>query len=327
MTHFSSLVENETLKIIRRRRFAIVLAILLSILTIIAYSQYRQLERRADRDWRANVQQRITRYENMLRRDDVNASWARSMRAEKSRLQFYLDHDIDPEKPTAPLFARTFANAAGFLLLPLLIAVLGSDIVSAENAEGTDKLLLTRPVRRWKILASKLAALYIFTTLTLLVGGLLAYGVSSVVLEPRGWEAPVFSGFQVSEQGNLSFEEVRQLPLWKDSLIAYGLEWFALIVVASISIMLSVLFKSNAASMGAMLSALIGGTILTRISPDWTAAKYLFVSALPLADYYSGQAPPYDGMSLLFCIALLLAWAVAALGVAFSVFTRRDVFG
>ena len=327
MTHFSSLVENETLKIIRRRRFAIVLAILLSILTIIAYSQYRQLERRADRDWRANVQQRITRYENMLRRDDVNASWARSMRAEMSRLQFYLDHDIDPEKPTAPLFARTFANAAGFLLLPLLIAVLGSDIVSAENAEGTDKLLLTRPVRRWKILASKLAALYIFTTLTLLVGGLLAYGVSSVVLEPRGWEAPVFSGFQVSEQGNLSFEEVRQLPLWKDSLIAYGLEWFALIVVASISIMLSVLFKSNAASMGAMLSALIGGTILTRISPDWTAAKYLFVSALPLADYYSGQAPPYDGMSLLFCIALLLAWAVAALGVAFSVFTRRDVFG
>ena len=327
MTHFSSLVENETLKIIRRRRFAIVLAILLSILTIIAYSQYRQLERRADRDWRANVQQRITRYENMLRRDDVNASWARSMRAEMSRLQFYLDHDIDPEKPTAPLFARTFANAAGLLLLPLLIAVLGSDIVSAENAEGTDKLLLTRPVRRWKILASKLAALYIFTTLTLLVGGLLAYGVSSVVLEPRGWEAPVFSGFQVSEQGNLSFEEVRQLPLWKDSLIAYGLEWFALIVVASISIMLSVLFKSNAASMGAMLSALIGGTILTRISPDWTAAKYLFVSALPLADYYSGQAPPYDGMSLLFCIALLLAWAVAALGVAFSVFTRRDVFG
>ena len=54
-----------------------------------------------------------------------------------------------------------------------------------------------------------------------------------------------------------------------------------------------------------MLASLIGGTILTRISPDWTAGKYLFVSALPLADYYTGQAPPYDGMSMTFCIALL----------------------
>ncbi len=327
MTNFALLVENETIKMIRRRRFAIVLAILLSILSVIAYSQYRQLERTANRDWRAEVQQQITRYENMLRRDAVNASWARSLRAEKTRLQFYLDHDINPERPTAPRFARTFANAAGFLLLPLLIAVLGSDIVSAENAEGTDKLLLTRPVKRWKILASKLMSLYIFTTLTLLLGGLLAYGVSALVLEPRGWEAPVFSGFQVSERGNLTFEAVRQLPLWKDALIAYGLGWFALIVVASISLMLSVLFKSSAASMGAMLSALIGGTILSRISPDWTAAKYLFVSALPLADYYSGQAPPYDGMSLLFCIALLGAWAIGALVVAFTIFTRRDVFG
>ncbi|HUF17597.1 MAG TPA: ABC transporter permease [Thermoanaerobaculia bacterium] len=327
MTNFASLVENETIKMIRRRRFAIVLTILVSILSVIAYSQYRQLEKRTNRDWRAQVQQQITRYENMLRRDSVNASWARSLRAEKARLQFYLDHDIDPDRPTAPLFARTFANAAGFLLLPLLIAVLGSDIVSAENAEGTDKLLLTRPVRRWKILASKLMSLYIFTTLTLLLGGLLAYGVSALVLEPRGWEAPVFSGFQVSERGNLTFEAVRQLPLWKDTLIAYGLGWFALIVVASISLMLSVLFKSSAASMGAMLSALIGGTILSRISPDWTAAKYLFVSALPLADYYSGQAPPYDGMSLLFCIALLGAWAIGALVVAFTIFTRRDVFG
>jgi ABC-2 type transport system permease protein len=91
--------------------------------------------------------------------------------------------------------------------------------------------------------------------------------------------------------------------------------------------MLSVLFKSSAASIGTMIASLIGGTILTRISPDWTAGKYLFVSALPLADYYTGQAPPYDGMSMAFCIGLLGAWAMVALGVAYGLFTKRDVFG
>jgi ABC-2 type transport system permease protein len=321
-----NLVQNETLKLLRRKRFLIVIAILTAILVLVSYSQYRQFRESAKRNWRADLQERVARYENALRRGRVNASWARSMRAEIGRLQFYLDHDIDPERPNAPLFVRTFANVAGFLLLPLLVSVLGSDIVSAENAEGTDKLLLTRPVRRWKILAAKLMTLWMFATLTLLCGAVLAWLVSAAVLPARGWAAPTFNGFQLS-QNALRLESVRQLPLWRDALIAFGLEWFALIAVASISLMLSVLFKSSAASIGTMLAALIGGTILTRVSPDWTAGKYLFVSALPLPAYYTGEPPPYEGMSMTFCLLLLAVWALAAIAAAFALFTRRDVFG
>src|SRR5204862_4220838 len=143
------------------------------------YSQYERLMRDRNRNWRAEIQQRVANYQNALRRGRMNETWARSLRAEINRLQFYIDHDIEPDKPTAPIFVRGFANVAGFLLLPLLIAVLGSDIVSAEHAEGTDKLLLTRPVRRWKILASKLITLWIFSTLTLFSGAVLAYVISS----------------------------------------------------------------------------------------------------------------------------------------------------
>src|SRR5437660_3595924 len=323
---FLPLVQNETLKVIRRKRFAVVMGILFAILAVVTYAQYRQLRFRAHRNCRAEIQQRVARYQETLRRGRINETWARSLRAEVNRLQFYLDHDIEPDRPTAPLFVRNFANVAGFLLLPLLIAILGSDIVSAENAEGTDKLLLTRPVRRWKILTSKLATLWIFATLTLLCGALLSYSVSAPLLPRAGWTAPTFTGFQVT-RGAFSFDAVRQLPLWKDTLIAYGLEWFALLCVASISLMLSVLFKSSAASIGTMLASLIGGTILTRVSPDWTAGKYLFVSALPLADYYTGQPPPYEEMTMTFCIALLGVWAIAATIIAFSIFVRRDVFG
>lgn len=321
-----ALIRNETLKLLRRRRFAIVVGIMLVILTLVSYSQHRQLRRMQNENWRAELQERIARYENRLRRGRISESWARSVRAEVQRLQFYLDRGINPEQPTAPLVVRTFANAAGFLLLPLLISVLGSDIVSAENAEGTDKLLLTRPVRRWKILTAKLLTLFLFASLTLLVGAVLAYIVTAPVLPAGGWDAPTFSGFRMTGE-SLDLTSVRQLPLWKDILIAYGLEWYALLAVASIALMLSVLFKSSAASIGTMLAALIGGTILTRVSPDWTAGKYLFISALPLADYYTGQAPPYEGMSMMFCIALLGAWAVGALAVAYTLFVRRDVFG
>jgi ABC-2 type transport system permease protein len=321
-----NLIQNETLKLLRRRRFAIVIGILVAILAIISYSQYRTLREQQNRNWRAEIQQRIANYENRLRRGRINPSWQRSLRAEINRLQFYLDHDIEPDRPTAPLFVRTFANAAGFLLLPLLVGVLGSDIVSAENAEGTDKLLLTRPVRRWKILTSKLITLWMFATLTLLCGGILSYLVSAPVLPRGGWNAPMFTGFSFTGT-TFRADAIRQLPLWRDTLIAYGLEWYALLAVASIALMLSVIFRSSAASIGTMLASLIGGTILTRISPDWTAGKYLFVSALPLADYYTGEPPPYDGMTMAFCIGLLGIWAIATTVVAYVLFTRRDVFG
>lgn len=322
---FIPLLQNETLKILRRKRFAVVMGILFAILAVVTYAQYRQLRYRANRNWRAEIQQRVASYQNTLRRGRINETWARSLRAEVNRLQFYLDHDLEPDRPTAPLFVRTFANAGGFLL-PLLIAVLGSDIVSAESAEGTDKLLLTRPVRRWKVLASKLVALWIFATLTLLCGALLAYAISAPVLPRAGWTAPTFTGFQIT-RGAFRLDAVRQLPLWRDTLIAYGLEWYALITLASIALMLSVLFRSSAASIGTMLAALIGGTILTRVSPDWTTGKYLFVSALPLADYYTGQPPPYEDMSMAFCIALLGVWALITTVIAFTIFVRRDVFG
>src|SRR5712691_1382008 len=266
---FLALVQNETLKVLRRKRFALVVGILFAILAVVGYSQYRQLNWRAHRNWRADIQQRIAAYQNTLRRARINENWQRSLRAEINRLQFYLDHDIEPDRPTAPLFVRSFANVAGFLLLPLLIAILGSDIVSAENAEGTDKLLLTRPVRRWKILTSKLATLWIFATLTLLCGAILAYAISAPVLPRAGWSAPTFTGFQVA-RGAFRLDAVRQLPLWRDTLIAYGLEWYALIAVATIALMLSVLFRSSAAAIGTMLASLVGGTILTRISLDWT---------------------------------------------------------
>ena len=136
----------------------------------------------------------------------------------------------------------------------------------------------------------------------------------------------MFNGFSFSGD-TLRFSTVRQLPLWKDALIAYGLEWYALMTVSAIVLLVSVIFRSSAAAMGTMLASLIGGTIITRISPDWTAGKFLFVSALPLVDYYSGQAPPYDGMSMTFCIALLGMWGLGAAIVAFLLFTRRDIFG
>jgi ABC-2 type transport system permease protein len=89
-----ALIRNETLKILRRRRFAIVIGILAAILMLISYAEYRQLRNQKQREWRVELQQRVAGYQNALRRGRVSDTGARFMRAEIARLQFYLDHDI-----------------------------------------------------------------------------------------------------------------------------------------------------------------------------------------------------------------------------------------
>jgi len=74
------------------------------------------------------------------------------------------------------------------VVLPLAAFLLGYDAVCGERREGTLKLLLSYPVARWKVLASKLLAIWICLAAPLLAGAavslLLALGPAGIPLEP-----------------------------------------------------------------------------------------------------------------------------------------------
>jgi ABC-2 type transport system permease protein len=303
---FPGLVENELLKIARQRRFRVVILILVALIGLIAFAQSRARERFHEKDWRVEAQERM--------------SWLQG----RLRDQYHVDRDVNPDAISGPLFVRAFANASSYLLLPLLAIVFASDIVSAEFQQGTIKLLLTRPVGRARVLASKLAALLLAITLTVVFGGIVAYAFGGLVYGFAGWGAPVLTGFRV---GGETFDAatVRSIALWKETVLVYGLAWFAALCVGAIALLTSVLLRSTAASMGTMLAALIAGTILPRLASSWEAQKFLFVTNLPLPDYYSGSPPPIPGLSVALAATVLGAWALAAVGAAFLVFMRRDV--
>ncbi len=195
---FLPLVENEVLKLLKRRRFRVAWLILVVFISIIVYAQAQGRERiLAGRPWRVETQERIARMQNWLRSGrvmlDTSQRW---IRFEISRLQYHLDRNINPDAISGPLFARGFANAASYLLLPLLAIVFAADIVSSEFSQGTIKLLLTRPVGRLRVLASKLAALLLAITLTVFFGGAVAYSIGGLAFGYAGWDAPLLTGFR-----------------------------------------------------------------------------------------------------------------------------------
>jgi ABC-2 type transport system permease protein len=327
------LVENEALKILRRKRFRIILIVLAALLCVVVFAQNRQQQQQRrdhpERDWRAQVEKRASDLERQMnQRRGIPEQWKRWMRYESGRLRYYLSRNLNPNELTGPIFTRAFAGVGSVLLIPLLVAVFGADLVSSEFAEGTITLLLTRPVARWKILLSKVVAMILFTTLTLLAAFFLAWGISGVAFGWSGWEAPILTGFRLggaSPAAGFDLSGVRIVFLWQDTFAAWGLAWFSALAVGSITLLLSVVFRSAAAAMGTMMATLVGGTILSRVASDWDGAKWFFVTNLPLPDYYAGLPTPFEGMTLTFSALVLLAWALAALTAAFVLFTRRDV--
>ncbi len=321
---FAPLVENEVLKLLKRRRFRVALLILVALNGLIVFAQTQARDRRPRRDWRIESQERVARMQNWERSGRLPQTQLRWVRYEIARVQYHLDRNVDPDAISGPLFARGFASASSYLLFPLLAILFAADIVSSEFAQGTIKLLLTRPVGRARVLSSKFAALAVAITLTVTLGGVVAYLFGGLAFGYRGWGAPVLAGFRLAGDA-FDPAAVRSLPLWTDTLLAFGLAWFATLAVGAIAFLTSVVLRSTAAAMGTMLAALIAGTILPRVAPTWEAQRYLFVTNLPLPDYYSGSPAPITGMTVPFSVVVLAVWALSAAVVAYAVFLRRDV--
>lgn len=327
MTNLLPLIRNECLKIIKKKRFYVILLILLVLVPMFTYAQMRAAERSRDKfnsDWRLEIQQRITDNQNSLGSDRIPEEWKSYRRIFVQQLQYYLDHDVNPNEPSGVTFTREFLSNSVSLFIPLLIMAVASDLVSGERTTGTIKMLLTRPVRRWKVLLSKMAALLMFVSLIVLAAYVISYLISGLAFGYKGFNVPVFTGFQISGD-TVDMSTVHAVPQWKYLLMQGGLVWFVSVVVALLAFMVSVLVRSTAASIVVMMAALIAGTILTNMASAWTAAKYLFMVNMELTRYLAGTPAPIEGMTLGFSMAVLGVWGLAAVIISFAVFTKRDI--
>lgn len=322
------LVKNEVLKIIKKKRFLVVILVLAALIPIFTYAQMKVAQNLQEQfgstDWRLETQQRITDYTNRLGSARVPEEWKKYMIVQVQQLQYYLDKDINPQSPNGVTFTRGFLSETVSLFLPLLVLAVASDLISGERSGGTIKMLLTRPVRRWKILASKLIALTMFVSLIIIITILLAYLISGSVFGYDGWDMPVLTGFQV-EGTDVNTAYVHTIDQWLFLIMQGGLAWFSAMAVACLALMVSVLVRSTAASIVIMMATIIAGLILANIASSWESAKYLFMVNLDLPDYLSGQLPPIEGMTLPFSMTVLAVWALGSLIVSFTVFTKQDI--
>ncbi|MCP1161065.1 MULTISPECIES: ABC transporter permease [Bacillaceae] len=328
--NMAGLVRNEVMKIASKKRLPVVILILIILVSMFTYAQYREIQEKIEKqgtlDWRVDLQQEIVDRQNRLASSGIQDEFRQFLEFDLKQKQYYLDNDINPNYPGAPTFIRIFFSQGLTLVLPLFIIIIMADIVSGEYNDGTIKTLLSRPVRRWKILMAKWLTVLLYTSLLMAATVIVCYAVSGLILGYDGWTAPILTGFQVSATGEFSTEFIHTLPMWEYLLMSVGLAWVVTAVVGTISLMISVLVKNTATGIGAMMAVLIAGTLLSSIGSSWTSSKYLVNLNFDLINYLEGQAPPIEGMTLPFSLIILAVWTAACLAVAFWNFTQKDMY-
>lgn len=320
---------------IGKKRLYITLTVLFIMIISFAYGQNDNLVRTkanlAKRigvttvtDWRSVVQQQIL--DNKARLDSPYQDEDRRIQA-RVRMelsQFYLDHNMNTVDLTSANFTTKIISQGMSLFLPLLMVLLSADLVSGEMGDGTIKFLLVQGVPRWKILLSKYIALLSLETVVLFFSFIFSILVSGVIFGYGGWMEPVATGFKITG-GKLDTSSVAFVVQWQYILMAFGLAYCVAVVVGTVSLMISILVRSSIASLGIILSILIGGSQLTPFMANWVLPRYLFTSNLNLMSNISNSYQSIPGMTMGFSLSVLAVWTIAAIIVSFVYFNKQDI--
>ena len=329
-----SLIQNEVIKLLLKKKIILIILLLLIFISLFSYGENYAYNKNIERlenlssdlnyDWKNLATQRLSDLHRRLDSPYIPEEGISSIEIEIEQLNYFIENNINPITPSAAKFSVEFVEQGILMFIPLLIVILAADLVSGEFSSKTIKILLTRAVPRWKILLSKFIALIMITTIMVFIIGVLSTVVSFIFFQRWGFNEPVATGFSLI-QGRLNSDYVVFLKRFQYMILIYSLTWFVSIVLASITLLISVLVNNSASAIGILMAALISGQFLQYFLSDWTLVKYFFVTNLNLTHYFTGSYQIIEGMSLNFSIIVLCLWALLSLFISFIIFNREDV--
>lgn len=199
--------------------------------------------------------------------------------------------------------------------VPLLIALIGGDMIAGEANMGTLRLLISKPVSRTNLLMSKFIATASYTLMLLLWMAFLSLLVSILV-------------FGV---GDLMIFKSEQIVILKKSDVmwryfaAFGFAAIAMVTVAALSFFLSLFAENSIGPIVTTMSIIIVCTILTTMDlPLFNRMKpFLFTSHM--LGWKGFFDDPVNYGAIFKSAAILLLHIIGFVGASVMVFRKKDI--
>ncbi len=199
--------------------------------------------------------------------------------------------------------------------VPLLIALIGGDMIAGEANLGTLRLLISKPISRGKLILSKFLATMIYTLMLLVWMALLSLVLSIVVFGTS--DLMIFKSTQI-------FILDQSDVMWR-YFAAFGFAAIAMTTVAALSFLLSLFAENSIGPIVSTMSIVIVFTILTTMDlPLFNSMKpFLFTSHMLGWKGFFDDPVYYPGV--LKSAGILLLHIAVFVSSAVIIFQKKDV--
>ncbi|AYC28577.1 ABC transporter permease [Paenisporosarcina cavernae] len=234
------------------------------------------------------------------------------LKEDLAKIDYQLENDVETIDPQSG--EQYLIDSYGLLSIVVLMTVIAAaGIVASEFSTGTIKMLLSRPVKRWKILASKYVTSLLFGLFLALVAMLTTYLASILFYDAsNGVLLDVKDG------------KVVEISVMAKVLKLYGLQFITVIVYATLAFMIGSVFRSSSLAIGLSIFLLFVGPNVVFFLRDYEITKYFFFTHSDLAMYETPFQVVPD-ITIGFSLAVLFVYMVLFLLVSFWSFVQRDV--
>ena len=204
------------------------------------------------------------------------------------------------------------------LLIPIFVAMTAAGQIAGEKRSGTLRMICVRPVSRVSILLSKFAvvALHTYLLMAFFIGlnlavGLWLVGSGNLELYPGALNL-------VDEPGRIMRDEA----LWRFAYASFSGTW-ALLVVAAIAMLFSVLFETPVTATGATLALYLTLYIVGRLDFFEHLRPYFFTTDMDC--WRDVLKPTIPWRSFYHYATVCGAYIFGIVAAAVVIFDRQDI--
>ena len=320
MRRMLNLIQNENMKIFRQLSTYIMLGLLIVIVIASGFLSKNSAQPAAtNTDWKTQLTQQNTDMQKTMTQVQTQGISVEQSSAAFEKIiktnNYRIEHNLPPEQGKIVWGFVTDLAAGMISLVSLFSIIIAAGIVAGEFNSGTIKLLLIRPLKRWKVLLSKYLAVLMFALDALIILFIASFLVGGI-----------FYGFNGVSQPYLGFTNgnVIEINMLWHIFTTYAYACVNLLMMVTFAFMISTVFRNNSLAVGISLFLMFTGNLLVTLLSKYSWVKYILFANTNLTVYTDGT-PVVKGMTMTFSLLVLAAYFIIFNVISWLVFNKRDV--
>ena len=307
-------VKNEWIKMWSQKNAWIMLGLVLALLAFVTgMNKYYSVDSATKEDRIEANEKWLSHYNDMLNREGLTDEDKQYYNDEIAMTEYRIAQDLPSFDAMNFSEHMEMSMTLTIVMVGIFAVVIAAGIVSSEFGTGTIKMLLTRPVARWKILLSKLVTTILYG-ITLMASGLIFAYILGIVLFNTD---PTVS---VSIVNGQVMEQTVKIPYMEMLLYSAG----STLMTILFAFMIGTIFGSSTLAVSLSLFILLMGSTATMFIAQYDFAKYVWF-ANDLSFYAPGSTPLIEGLTFTFSLIVNIVYAIVFLAITFIYFIKRDV--